>query len=108
MKPALTLLALLVAALGSAALLHAAECRPHFIEPCKWHSLAVEIRCSRNANGRATLFLDDMPQPAVVVDGPNMHNDFQYFFLHGMYHHPEIATDNWIYLDDLTITTQDM
>lgn len=157
MKPALTLLALLVAALGSVASLHAAERRsnflfiytddhrwdgfpwrippallgigelndrlaismaygpdqsqkrgPLFIEPCKWHSFAGEIRWSRNADGRDKLFLDDMTEPAGVLDRPNMHNDFQHFLKLGIYRHPEIATDNWIYLDDLTITTQDM
>jgi hypothetical protein len=81
---------------------------PFFIEPGKWHSLAIEMRWSRNADGRAKMFLDDMTQPAVVIDGPNMHNDFQHYLKLGMYRHPEIATDNWIYLDDLTITTQDM
>ena len=81
---------------------------PLFIEPGQWHSLAVEIRWSQDADGRAKLFLDDMTQPAVVIDGPNMHNDFQHYLKLGMYRHPEITTDNWIYLDDLTITTQDM
>ncbi|MCU0879991.1 MAG: polysaccharide lyase [Pirellulaceae bacterium] len=79
---------------------------PLFIEPGQWHSLAVEIRWSLNADGRAALFLDDMSQPAAVIDGPNMHNDFQHYLKFGMYRHPEIATDNWIYLDDLTITTR--
>lgn len=81
---------------------------PLFIEPGKCHSVAVEIRWSQNADGRATLFLDAMTQPAGVLDGPNMHNDFQHFLKFGMYRHPEIATDNWIYIDDLTIITQDM
>ena len=78
---------------------------PFFIEPGQWYNLAVEIRWSKNADGRAALFLDDMNQPAAVIDGPNMHNDFQHYLKLGMYRHPEIATDNWIYLDDLTITT---
>jgi len=33
-----------------------------------------------------------------------MHNDFQHFLKLGMYRHPEIETDNWIYVDDLQIT----
>jgi hypothetical protein len=37
-----------------------------------------------------------------------MHNDFQAFLKLGIYCHPEIATDNWLYLYDLTIITQDM
>lgn len=79
---------------------------PLFIVPGKWHSLAVEICWSLNADGRATLFLDDMTQPAAVIDGPNMHNDFQHYLKLGMYRHPEIASDNWIYIDNLTITLQ--
>jgi hypothetical protein len=61
-KPALALLALLLAAQGSLASLHAAKRGPLFIEPCKWHSLAVEIRWSRNADGRDMLFLDVMTE----------------------------------------------
>ncbi len=79
---------------------------PFFIEPGRWHSIAVEIRWAQSADGRAVLFLDDMNQPTAEFDGPNMHNDFRHFLKLGMYRHPEIATDNWIYLDDLTITTQ--
>lgn len=79
---------------------------PMFIEPGRWHSLAVEIHWSQTEDGRALLFLDDMNQPAAEFDGPNMHNDFQHYFKFGMYRHPEIATDNWIYIDDLSITTQ--
>ena len=52
------------------------------------------------------MFLDDMTQPAAVIDGPNRHNDFQHYLKLGMYRHSEIVTDNWIYLDDLTITTR--
>ena len=63
---------------------------------------------SRNADGRDTLFLDDMTESAAVLDCLNMHNDFQAFLKLGIYRHPEIATDNWLYLNDLTITTQDM
>jgi hypothetical protein len=77
---------------------------PLFIEPCKWHSLAW----SRNADGRDTLFLDDMTESAAVFDGPHMHDDFQALLKLGIYRHLEIATDNWIYLDDLTITSQNI
>ena len=31
-----------------------------------------------------------------------------HLLLNRIYRHPEIATDNWLYLNDLTITTQDM
>ena len=79
---------------------------PLFIEPGQWHSLAAEIRWSRNADGRAELFLDDMPQPAAVIDGPNMHNDLQQYLKLGMDRHPEFATENWIYFNDLTIIAQ--
>ena len=79
--------------------------RPFFIEPGQWHNLAVEIRWSQKADGRAAFFLNDMNQSAAMIDGPNMHNDFQHYLKLGMYRHPEIATDNWIYLDDLTVAT---
>lgn len=77
---------------------------PLTIEPGKWHSIAVEIHWSQKADGKAAFFLDDLSKPAVVLEGPNMHNDFQHFLKLGMYRHPEIATDNWIYIDDLKIT----
>lgn len=77
---------------------------PIFIEPGKWHSIAIEIRWSQKTDGKTTFFLDDMTQPAATATGPNMHNDFQHFLKIGMYRHPEIATDNWIYVDDLKIT----
>jgi hypothetical protein len=32
---------------------------PVFIEPGKWHSIAVEIRWSQKADGKATFFLDE-------------------------------------------------
>jgi hypothetical protein len=77
---------------------------PIFIEPGKWHSIAVEIHWSQKADGKATFFLDDMTKPVATATGPNMHNDFQHFLKLGMYRHPEIETDNWIYVDDLKIT----
>ena len=77
---------------------------PLFIEPCKWHS----VGWSRNADGRDRLYLDDLTESAAVLDCPNMHNDFQAFPKLGIYRHPEFASDNWLYLNDLTFTTQDM
>jgi hypothetical protein len=76
---------------------------PIFIKPGQWHEIAVEIRWSQKDDGKATVFLDDMTRPVATATGPNMHNDFQHFLKIGMYRHPEIATDNWIYLDDLRI-----
>jgi len=76
---------------------------PLFIEPGKWHNLAMEIRWSQKSNGHAALYLDDFSQPAAAFDGPNMHNHFQHYLKIGMYRHPQITTDNWIYIDDLTI-----
>ena len=77
---------------------------PLFIEPGKWHHIAVEIHWSQKADGKATFFLDDMTKPAATATGPNMQNDFQHYLKLGMYRHPDIATDNWIYIDDLKIT----
>ena len=77
---------------------------PLFIEAGRWHRLAVEIRWSQKADGKATFYLDDMSTPVATAIGPNMHNDFQHFLKLGMYRHPDIDTDNWIYVDDLKIT----
>jgi len=77
---------------------------PLDIEPSKWHS----VDWSRNANGRDTLFLDDMTESAAVLDCPDMHNNLEAFPKLGVYRHREIATDNWLYLNDLTTTTQEM
>lgn len=77
---------------------------PIFIEPGQWHSIVVEIHWSQKSDGKATFFLDDLTMPVATVDGPNMHNDFQHFLKLGMYRHPEIKSDNWIYIDDLKIT----
>jgi hypothetical protein len=79
---------------------------PIFIERGKWHSLAMVIKWSQKADGKATLFLDDMAKLAATAEGPNMHNDYQHYLKLGMYRHPEIETDNWIYLDDLNITVE--
>jgi len=77
---------------------------PIFIEPGKWHSIVVEIHWSQKTDGKATLFLDDLTKPIAIAEGPNMHNDFQHYLKLGMYRHPEIKSDNWIYIDDLKIT----
>lgn len=79
---------------------------PVLIVPGQWHSVALEIHWSQKADGKATFFFDDMVRPATVLNGPNMHNDYPHYLKLGMYRHPEITTDNWIYLDDLTITKQ--
>lgn len=41
-----------------------------------------------------------------MIKFPNLHNAYQHYLKLGMYRHPDIKTDNWIYLDDLTITKQ--
>lgn len=77
---------------------------PLYLESDKWHSVTVEIRWSRKGDGTASFFLDDMSKPAAVAKGPNMHNDWQHYLKIGMYRHPEIQTDNWLYVDNLEIT----
>lgn len=79
---------------------------PYFIEPGIWQSVALEIHWSQNADGKASFYFGDLSKPVTVLEGPNMHNDYQHYLKLGMYRHPDIATDNWIYLDDLTITKQ--
>lgn len=33
-----------------------------------------------------------------------MNNDFEHYLKLGMYRHPDIATNNWIYVDELEIS----
>lgn len=68
-----------------------------------WHKVTVRIVWSRGAKGRAELRLDDSPKAVVAARGPNMHNDFQHYLKVGMYRHPGIGGDNWIYLRDIAI-----
>jgi hypothetical protein len=77
---------------------------PVFITPGKWHSIAMEIHWSQQADGKATFFFDDLAKPAAVLDGPNMHNDYQHYLKLGMYRHPDIATANSIFIDDISIS----
>lgn len=81
---------------------------PIFIKPGKWHQLTVDIHWSQKSDGKATIYLDDLTKPTATFTGPNMHNAYQHYLKFGMYRHPEIATDNWIYIDDLTIAKSAM
>jgi hypothetical protein len=74
------------------------------LERGNWHSISVVIRWSQGTDGKASVFVDDPSKPALVAEGPNMNNDFQHYWKLGMYRHPDIATDNWIYIDDLEIS----
>jgi len=76
---------------------------PLFIERGTWHPIALVIRWSQKADGRAEVFFDDMTRPVFTLDGPNMHNGFQHYLKLGMYRHPDIATDNWIHLAGLKV-----
>ena len=76
------------------------------IVPGQWHHIALEIHWSQKADGKATFFFDDMIKPSSVLEGPNMHNDYQHYLKLGMYRHPDIATANSSYIDEITITKQ--
>lgn len=66
-----------------------------------WHHIVVRIHWSRQSDGTADVFIDDPNKPVFTASGPNMNNDYQHYWKVGMYRHPEIATENWIHLDDL-------
>lgn len=76
---------------------------PVFLERGKWHTITAIIQWSQGAEGKAAVFIDDLSKPAMSAEGPNMNNDYEHFLKLGMYRHPEISTDNWIYVDDLQI-----
>jgi Polysaccharide lyase len=77
---------------------------PVFLERGKWHSIIFVIRWSQGPEGKASMFLDDLSNPAMSAEGPNMNNDYRPYLKLGMYRHPDISTDNWIYVDDLEIS----
>lgn len=79
---------------------------PIFIQRGKWHRIAMVIRWSREAYGRASVYFDDMTTPVKTFEGPNMHNGYQHYFKFGMYRHPDIATDNWIHLREFQTRQQ--
>lgn len=76
------------------------------VERGKWHSISAVIRWSNGPDGKAAIFLNDLTKPAITAQGANMHNDYQHYLKLGMYRHPEISTDNWIYIDDVQISKE--
>jgi Polysaccharide lyase len=77
---------------------------PIFVERGKWHTITCVIRWSQGPDGKASVFLNDLSKPAMTAEGPNMNNDYEHYLKLGMYRHPDIATDNWIYVDDIQIS----
>ena len=84
--------------------LHQRVVGPVFLERGKWHTITFVIRWSQASDGMAVVFLDDLARPALRAEGPNMNNDFEHYLKLGMYRHPDIATNNWIYVDELEIS----
>lgn len=68
-----------------------------------WHTVRVDITWSRGANGRAQVFLDGSPTPVRESRGPNMYNNFQHYMKLGMYRHPDIRGDAWLYIGDVKV-----
>ncbi len=73
------------------------------IERSQWQSLRVRIHWSTDPDGWVSVTLNDAKLPAIQATGPNMHNTFQHYLKLGMYRHPDIKGDAWIYLDDVRI-----
>ena len=78
---------------------------PVFLERGKWHRITTEIRWSEESEGEVRVFLNEKVDPVMSATGPNMNNDYQHYLKLGMYRHPEIATDNWIYIDNINISS---
>ena len=77
---------------------------PVFLERGKWYRIGVSIHWSRGADGAVSVFLDGNTRAAMSAEGPNMNNDFQHYLKLGMYRHPDIRTDNWIFIDRIEIS----
>lgn len=73
------------------------------IDRGRWYRISVLIHWSRQADGRASVFLDDAEKPVLSADGPNMNNPYQHYLKLGMYRDPEINTDNSIFVSDVAI-----
>ncbi len=76
------------------------------IQRSRWYSLRMVIHWSQTSTGNASLFIDDMTVPALSVSGINMHNRYQHYFKLGMYRHPDIQTENKLYLKAINIAKQ--
>lgn len=72
----------------------------------QWLRIRMEIHWSQGADGSASLYLDDSAAPAFAAHGPNMFNAFQHYFKLGQYRHPDINTENWVYIDEISIMKQ--
>ncbi len=68
-----------------------------------WQSIRVEITWSRGPSGRVKVFLNDGSVPVREANGPNMYNSFQHYMKVGMYRHPDIPGDAWIYIADVGV-----
>jgi hypothetical protein len=71
----------------------------------EWVDVAVEITWSTGADGRARVYFNDASKPTREAHGRNMYNPFQHYMKLGMYRHPDIPGDAWIYIRDIRIRT---
>lgn len=67
-----------------------------------WHSVGVTVRWSQGADGTATFVMNGTR--VAHFEGPNMNNAAPHYFKAGIYRHPGISGDAWIYLSDVTIS----
>lgn len=71
-----------------------------------WYSLRMVIHWSQTSAGNASLFINDMDVPVLTASGINMHNRYQHYFKLGMYRHPEIQTENKLFLKAIHIVNR--
>lgn len=72
-------------------------------EKGKWNSMRLVIHWSEGEDGIVELYFNDSNNPTIQTKGPNMLNSFQHYFKVGQYRHPEISTENHIFLRDISI-----
>lgn len=73
------------------------------IEKGIWHDISVVIHWSQDESGSASVYFDIASTSIAAATGANMRNDYQHFFKLGMYRHPDIATENWIFVDSINV-----
>ncbi|QDV27038.1 hypothetical protein Q31a_54190 [Aureliella helgolandensis] len=74
------------------------------IERGVWYKIETRIHWSQISNGRVEVLLNDFPEASLIGSGPNMNNAYRHYLKVGMYRHPEIESENQIYIDDLSVS----
>lgn len=68
-----------------------------------WHKVRMVVVWSQNETGNVTVYLDDAEEPTFSVRGENMVNGYQHYMKIGQYRHPDIHTENSVFIKNISI-----